>query len=307
MRKLLAVRHWLGILAAILFTMAAAANAAPVARPANLSLRLEIRGLPAITLSATGATVTVDETGGLGGMGQIALAAQAITLATPVLIAVTSTTSINSLTATTIDNLSGAFSIGGAGTNIPTTELPCPPPGSGVACVRQTGVGGVMGLSGTVNIWAGPVAVPVKLTFIQLGQGGNVAAPPLRFDAAPWTLNTGEVAFVTTSTYTTPQFFHTPGSSTFLVGTTTVTNTFTAIASQMGTIDQTGSRMTLVTPTWVDALGNILPVFSSFTIEFTDGQGLPIFVVPEPGELLLLGSGAGMLGMLVLMGRRRRR
>ena len=291
----LAVRQLTGILAASVFTFAVAANAAPVARTADLTLNLEIRGLPAINLTATGATVMVDDSGGLGGMGQIALAAQAITLATPVVIPVTSTTSIASLTATTIDNLSGAFSIGGAGTNIPTTELPCPSPpiASGIGCVGQAGVGGVMGLSGTVNVWVGAVKIPVKLTFIRIGLGGNVAQLPMRFDAAPWTLETGAVAFLSTTSYMTL----------FMGTSATFTNMFTTTETQMGTTSPAGSRMSLVTPTWVDALGNLLPVFTTFTIEFTDGQGLPSFV-PEPGELLMLGAGGAML---VLLGWRRRR
>ena len=61
--------------------------------------------------------------------------------------------------------------------------------------------------------------------------------------------------------------------------------------------------MTMVNPTYVSALGNILPMFSTFTVAFTDGQGLPSFV-PEPAELLMLGAGGAMLALLGLRRRR---
>jgi hypothetical protein len=43
---------------------AGAASAAPVARTADLTLTLEIRNLTAVVITATGATVTVDNTAG---------------------------------------------------------------------------------------------------------------------------------------------------------------------------------------------------------------------------------------------------
>jgi hypothetical protein len=109
-----------------------------------------------------------------------------------------------------------------------------------------------------------------------------VAAPPLKFDAAPWTVQTGSVAFQTTSTYTIIGMDGLP---------VTVINTFTTTSTQMGTGSVSGSRITLVTPTWVDALNNLLPVFTTFTIQF----------VPEPGTLLLLifsSAGLGVAGGL---------
>jgi hypothetical protein len=162
---------WPALLVFLASALAAPLAAAPVVRTADLTLTLRFQGLPGITLSATGATVMVDDSGGLGGMGQITLAAGAITLATSIVIPVTASTAFASLTAQTLGNQAGAFSIGGAGNGVPTTELPCPPTplASGLACVGQAGLGGVMGLSGTVNVWAGPVAIPVQLSFIQIG------------------------------------------------------------------------------------------------------------------------------------------
>ena len=71
------------------------------------------------------------------------------------------------------------------------------------------------------------------------------------------------------------------GEGTLALGT----GTFSELTNGSG-------QVTLVTPTYVLALGNKLPIFTSFTIH----------VLPEPGTLLLLGS--GVLG-LAFYGRRR--
>jgi hypothetical protein len=56
--------------------------------------------------------------------------------------------------------------------------------------------------------------------------------------------------------------------------------------------------LTLVTPTFVNVLGNRLPVFATMT--FTRIQWGPW--IPEPGTLLLFGTG---LAGLVAVGRHR--
>jgi hypothetical protein len=272
---------------------AASASAAPVLRPATLTMTLGIQNLSTIIVSGS-ASVTVDDAA-----GTIALPAGAVTLATTVNIPVTTTTAVGSLWASKISNQAGTFSFGGAGVGIPGTELPCPPGGPGIACANQTGFGGVMALTGTIQVAVIPmvIVIPVDLNAGLIGQGGAAQVPStpggFLFDAAPWTGATGSVAFTETSIVT------------ITIGTRTVmvTNSFPSTVPTTGTVNATLSQLTLVTPTFVSALGNTLPVFSTFTIRFTDGGGLPPFLVPEPSTLLLLG--AGSVG-LWLAGRRRR-
>ena len=122
-----------------------------------------------------------------------------------------------------------------------------------------------------MTVWVGPVGIPVNLNSIQIGLGGALTGFPLAVDAAPWTLETGSVAFLTTTTYMT-----------LSMGTSiTVTNMFTTTVTQMGTTSPAGSRMTLVTPTYVLVPGNLLPVTSKLEIHF----------VPEPGRFVLLVAG----------------
>jgi hypothetical protein len=287
-------RLW-GIVIGAVVAFATAADAAPVARTADLTISISIGGLSPLVFTTNGATVTVDDEAGLDPLGRIMLSAGAVSLATPVTIPVTTTTSIQSLRASGIANLSGAFSIGGAASNIPTSEFPCPPASAGIACVQQTGLGGPMGFSGTITVQVGPVPIPLPLSVIGIGVGGlNIQG--FTFEAAPWTRWTGSVQF----TSTTSQAVHLPGSTDVVI-----TNMFVTTDTQMGAT--TASTLTLVSPTYVSALGNLLPVFSELEIRFTDGQGLPTFVnekVPEPGSTLaLLSAGA----VVLLLARRRRR
>jgi len=247
------------------------AHAAPVVRPAILTMNISLAGLPPIMFASAG-SVTVDDA-----LGTIMLAAGAVSLPAPVVIPVTATTAIAQLSATTISNLAGTFSFGG-GIAPPLSGEVCPPT-LGQACVVGSGLGGPMGLTGVINVAIIPmvVVIPVSLNAAGIGQGGSTATP-FTFDAAPWTTSVGSVALPTTG----------GGTSTVVIS---------------GTTSSAASQLTLVTPTFVSALNNLLPVFTSFTISFTDGLGLPAFMVPEPGTWLLLGSG---LAGLILAGSRRR-
>ncbi len=264
MRKLLAA-----LALAAFAGIGSAAHAAPVVRPAILSMNISLAGLPSIGF-ATAGNVTVDDA-----LGTISLAPGAISLATSIVIPVTTTTAIAQLRAATgIANQAGTFSPMGG--NIPGEVCP---PGTNQACVNGTGVGGLMGLTGTINvsIIPGVVVIPVNLNAALIGRGGSTTTP-FTFDAAPWTTSVAMVAVPTTG----------GGTSTVVIS---------------GTTSSAASQLTLVTPTFVSALNNLLPVFTSFTIRFTDGLGLPAFMVPEPGTWLLLGGG---IAGLILAGSWRR-
>jgi hypothetical protein len=259
------MRKLFGIAASAALVVATTATAAPVVRPADVFLGITIQNVGTVQFGGP-ATVTVDEVA-----DTIQLAAGAISLQTKIIIPVTTTTAIAQLSATTLTNLAGSFfPMGG---NIAGEVCP---PGMNEACVNGTGVGGIMGITGTINVAIIPniVVIPVNLNDALIGQGGT-ASTPFTFDAAPWTLEQGKV--------------NTPTATVTLTGTTL------AVASQF----------TLVTPTFVSALNNLLPIFATLTVQFTDGQGLPDFIggVPEPGTMLLLGSG---LAGLAIASRRRR-
>jgi hypothetical protein len=180
------------------------------------------------------------------------------------------------------------------------TEVPCAAlVPAGIACFTAGGanLGGQMGLSGTLNVVVAPalVSIPLPLAAAGVGVGGLTQTPksPSGFwiDAAPWTQGVGKVAFTTTSTFTV---------MTTLMGvpvTITSTNSWVTVARTTGGGGSVGTAnsgsITLVTPTHVTALGNILPVFSRLEIHF----------VPEPSTALLLASGP--VGIAATRRRRR--
>ena len=230
-----------------------AAQAAPV--PTGIILGVSIQGLAPITLAGV---TTVSVTG-----STLSIGAGAITLPAPLVVPVTGTTAINSLTAVKLSNLAGTFSAGGVTAQAPG-ELCGGGPAAGTACNVGGGVGGTMGLTGTIAVHVIPniVVIPVNLNAALLGQGG-ATNQPFTFDAAAWTTRTG------------------------LVNTGN------------NTVGLTGSvgPLTLVTPTFVLALGNLLPIFGTLTLTNSGGP------LPEPGGLVLIL--AGIAGIALLRGRRR--
>jgi hypothetical protein len=131
-----------------------------------------------------------------------------------------------------------------------------------------------MGIGGTIWVHIpGGVLIPIPLTTAGVGVGGRNFPSGFTFDAAPWTLETGSVKW-TTATFSTVTL---PGGTQVVI-----TNTFPTSSTRMGTTSAAGSQLTLVNPTYVVGVGNVLPVFTDFEIRFTDGLGLPEFLLPTP-------------------------
>ncbi|MGH0037060.1 MAG: PEP-CTERM sorting domain-containing protein [Myxococcota bacterium] len=263
--------------------------AAPIARSADVTLQVSfpfIRdagiqpfvGNPStFHLQASGVAVGVDETA-----GSITLAAGALALTTTALLPVTGNTSVASLTANNLANASGRFSIGGAAGLV---GEPACPPSQGRACVAQSGLGGEMGLAGTVFLHIVPdiVVISLDLAAMGLGLGGPLSSAGVGFsmlvDGAPWTIGAASVA----AQGVTP----------------------TVLATTAGGIS--GSTLSLVSPAYIQNafVVGLTPIFSRLEIEFTDGLGVPGFasdMVPEPSTQLLLGLA---LGLGLLASRRR--
>jgi len=179
-------------------------------------------------------------------------------------IPVTGTTAVNSLVATGIANLGATFSLGGVTAQAPGEVCPGGGPAAGQACNAGGGVGGVMALTGVIAVHVIPhvVVIPVSLNGALIGQGGSTNAP-FTIDAAAWSTGTGLV------------------------------NTGTGVVSLAGGV----APLVLVSPTFVLALGNLLPIFAALLIS----GSIPI---PEPAAGVMIAAG---VGGLVWLARARRR
>jgi hypothetical protein len=143
------------------------------------------------------------------------------------------------------------------------------------------GVGGPCGLGGTANALVGGapfLIVPLNI----LGAGGRLGFGPYGsyIDAQQWT--TGTVPVTINGVTLTTGNAASPGAPLFMTGTDSRT------AAGLG-------QVTLVAPGGLmSTLGGPFPLFVSMTLNF----------VPEPGTLLLLGSG---IAGLAIVGRKRMR
>ena len=256
------MRRLFAILTAGLLLLGGTAQAAPVAT--NIVISIALDGAPGL-ITVTGA-ITFSGIGTVSVSGStVSIAAGAVALPTPVIIPVTATTAGTSITAMTVSNAAGTFSLGGV-TAQALGEICRGDPAAGTACNAGGGVGGYMGLNGFINVLpfrGAPVVIPVDLNAALLGQGGATNSP-FSIDAALFSTGAGAL------------------------------NTGVNVITTMGS----AAPLMLVSPTYVSAFGATIPILTSIT--FTN-VSLP---VPEPESLVLIVGGLAGLAAL-RFGRRR--
>jgi hypothetical protein len=161
--------------------LAGPAAAAPIA--VNATLRIDVFGFGGFQVAGSG---SIDVSGGVYTIPAGLLSVASLT------VPVTTTSAVNSLVVTGIGNLAGTFAPLGVTTQAPAEICPVAPLGQ--ACVSGGGLGGIMALTGVINMHVVPhvLVIPVGLFDMRIGQGGSTGTP-FTADGAPWTTGTARI------------------------------------------------------------------------------------------------------------------
>ncbi len=269
------MRRLFSVLAAIAIALGAAGQSQAVSLPYSGSLQFGVGAIEPVTLTG-GGTAIVNGTGPGGHLSSLAINAGDI--AGTASVVVYNAAPISGIlfagggTAIHLPNSFGYFLVTGSASNGVGEFGSLSEPGNNFAGVMAFNGAAIVCLFGPCSGFPGAnLAVPIS----PVGQGGtSIATGAVNITAigAPWFKNTAIIADSTAM-----GFQHGPGSAT------------TSSAAQGSGV------VSLVSPVFIstslDAFP-VVPTFARFTIHF----------IPEPGTLLLVGSG---IAGLAIIGRRR--
>jgi hypothetical protein len=295
------MRLLLGFAAAFALAIGAAAPASASSVPFSGTLSVQIGTLPPIPVPGSG-TATVN--GSAGGHPITSVTIPGGAFATSLTVAVPNAFPIVQLAFPVLSN--GPISVAsGGGCTAGHPNLSCP--GSGLA-----GFGGVVGTA-LVGIFFTPTngTQPVANLSVPLGvvgAGSTTMATSLgitvQVSGAGWTTGTASIYNPTAQLLThNPATFHvfptisfTASQSITVPGGTGTIMTVAGTRSTNPASTFNTDTITLVSPIQIfnNATGAFIPSLASISLHF----------IPEPGQLVMLGSG---LAALVLYGRRRMR